>query len=53
MKKVPRCDKCRIKMEKHLKYDEFQGGQWSEVTIYRCPECDLRKIVRRSLRRAA
>ena len=53
MKKVPRCDKCRLEMEEHLKYDEFRAGQWSEVTIYRCPVCDLRKVARRALEKAA
>ena len=40
-------------MRNTLEYDEFRGGQWSEVTIYRCPICDLRKTVKRALEKAA
>ena len=53
MKKAPKCKWCKVRMEKTLEYDEFRAGQWSEVTIYRCPVCDLRKVARRALEKAA
>jgi hypothetical protein len=53
MKKVPKCDECEIKMKKKLEYMEFRAGQWFEVILYHCPECDWKKITKRALGRAA